>query len=141
MRKGIVTALVFFALILAPALPAFAQDIYLSHTLNGFTEGTDTATLDITLHVENLGATDLSNLVLSYVPFIVIAVDEVTVNVASIMAEQNLDIPITIVTSLPFDEGFVEQEPLFWAGEYENNDGSENPVEFPAISNHTGGAL
>ena len=52
MRKRLLPALVFFAFVFVFSA-AHAQDINLSHTLTGVTEGIETATLDVTLHVEN----------------------------------------------------------------------------------------
>lgn len=141
MKKGLLPALLFFSLMLAAALPAFAQDILLSHTLTGFTEDAETATLDITVNVENIGPADINNLTLDYVPLMFIAIDPVSISLAGIGAGQAVDVPITIVTPLPFDQIIFEQAPLFWAGEHDNPDGSGALVEFPAESRDAGGAL
>ena len=140
MRKRLLPAFVFFALVFVFST-AHAQDINLSHTLTGVTEGIETATLDVTLHVENSSLTDHTNLVLGYVPYFIIAVDPVSVNLATIGAYEAIDVPITIVTPLPFNEAVFEYAPLFWAGEHDNPDGTAALIEFPAESRHLGGAL
>lgn len=140
MRKRLVIVLVFFALMLTFSVSAFVEDINLSHTLTGFIEGADSVTLNITLHVTNSGLTAYNNLKLSYVPFMVIAIEEVKVNLTTIEAGQTLDIPITIVTPVPFNRNIFEEATLFWAGELDNPDVSGAIVEFPASSYHVGGA-
>jgi len=140
MAKKVLQAFIFFVQILAFSLPALAENIYLSHTLEDYTEGADTATLNLILHVENTGVTDYNNLTLSYVSLTVFAVEEVTLNLANIGAGEALDIPISIVSLQPFDQYIFEQNILYWAGEYENAEESGIRTEFPAKSHYIGGA-
>jgi len=123
-----------------PFLVVHAADIQLSHTLTNVTEGADSATLSITLHVENTGVTDYNNLTLDYVPLMIMAIDPVSVNLISIGEGQVIDVPITIVTPLPFSQNRFQQESLDWAREHDNPDESGTLVEFPAISHSEGGA-
>ena len=117
----------------------------LSHTLSGVTEGTDTVTLDIALHVENRGGGDLSNVTLSYVPLYIFATRDVTVVVGELGVGASADMAFSLTMPTfqePFDEAAFAGERLFWAGE--GTDSSGLPVEFPAMSQRAvidGGAL
>ena len=124
---------------LLPAGRALAESpVLLSHTITGYTEGVDTVTLDVVLHVENPGAAPLYNLTLSHVPLMIISQDEILLSIGTVEALGALDVPLTVVTPMLLSQEEFSELPLFWAGEGE--DANSNFIEFPADSlNDRGG--
>jgi hypothetical protein len=125
---------------LLPAGRALAESpVLLSHTITGYTQGADTVTLDVVLHVENPGAAPLYNLTLSHVPLMVISEDEILLNIGTVDALGALDVPLTIVTPMLLSHEEFLELPLFWAGE--GQDADNNFIEFPADSLNDGGGV
>ncbi|MEE9613426.1 MAG: hypothetical protein V3W31_00540 [Thermodesulfobacteriota bacterium] len=141
MRKAHVALLLAIVLILPAVVASAEEPLSVTHTLNGQTEGTDTVTLDITLHVENLGDSPYQGLRFSYVPLSLIAVEEVIVNVGDVAAGQSADVSFSIVTLSPFLEEMLTGSPLPWVGEYTSLDGTGTIIDFPATSHAAGGVL
>jgi len=70
---------------LIPASMAWAESpVVVSHTLTGYTMGTDEVTLSYTLTVKNLGAASISNLTLSYVPVSIISKDALVLDIGTL---------------------------------------------------------
>ena len=109
-----------------------------SHACTGYTEGTDTVTINFTLHVENYGSATLYNVTLSNVSLFIPS-DEVKLYLGDIGAFGTLDVSFSLVSPSPLPvtvDEFVRL-PLFWAGE--GADAGGNFIEFPAESQ--GGSL
>ncbi len=133
MRRVLLTMLaVSLAFVMWAGMAWAEPPVYLSHTLTGYTEGVDTVTLDYVLHVENMGAGAVYNLVLSHVPLMIIAEPDVSLGIGTIEANGAVDVTFTIVTPLLLSQEEFMELPLFWAGEGE--DANYNFIEFPAES-------
>lgn len=112
--------------------------VLLSHSLNGSTKGGDSITFNFTLHVENTGDTPLRDLALSYVPLLVMAREEVNLNIPEIEAHGQSDIKFDLTTPAISDEKEISLQSFHWAGKCLNDQGKT--LEFPVASN-LGGVL
>jgi len=135
--------LVLFLVISFASLPSMAMalnesPVHLSHAVTGYTVGTDTVTVNFTLHVENYGSAPLYNVTLSSVSLFIPS-EEVKLYVGDIVASGTIDVSFSLVSPspLPVTVDKLATLPLFWAGECTGAGG--NFIEFPAESQ--GGAL
>ncbi len=139
MKKVLLLLLIISFASLPSAVMALNESpIHLSHDFTGYTEGTDTVTINFTLHVENYGSSPLRNLTLSNVSLFIPS-KELKVYLGDIGAFGTLDVSFSLVCPAPLPvtvDDFVRL-PLFWAGE--GADAGGNFIEFPAESR--GGAL
>jgi hypothetical protein len=127
-----------FAFLPSAGMALNESPVYVSHTFTGYTEGTDTVTVNFTLHVENYGSAPLYNVTLSNLSLLIPS-QEVTLSPGDIGASGTLDVSFSLVSPspLPVTVDELARLPLFWAGEGTDADG--NFIEFPAESQ--GGAL
>ncbi len=120
-------------LLLMPAGAVWAeQPVSVSHTLTGYTLGTDTVTLGYTLTVKNLGEGSISNVTLSQVPLVIISQNQISLDIVSLAPQAEIQVPFTVTTPMLMSESEFRSQPLFWAGTYTDSGGSL--VEFPASS-------
>lgn len=112
--------------------------VLLSHTLQGSSKGADSVTWNFSLHVINTGDAPLRDLALSYVPLLVMAREEVNLNVPEIEAHGQTDIKFDLTTPALSDEKEISLQSFHWAGKCLDEQGKT--LEFPVASN-PGGAL
>jgi hypothetical protein len=137
MRKRFAALLLLGWLI--PAGIAWAESpVVVSHTMTGYSMGTDSVILSYVLNVKNTGTDSVTNVALSYVPLMIVSTKQITLNVAVLESQAELQVPFTITTPMLFEQDKFSSQPLFWAGTCK--DGSGNQIDFPAQSVE-GGAL
>lgn len=112
--------------------------ILVSHSLTGYTMGSDSVILDYTLTVKNSGDSSVHGLTLSHVPLFFVTTTSTTLNMGSLEPQGELQVPITLVTPVVLGQAEFAGQPLFWAGEFTTVSGEL--IEFPARS-IDGGAL
>lgn len=137
MRKRF-TALLFLAWLIPTATAWAVSPVVVSHTLTGYTMGTDSVTLSYTLNVKNIGTSSISNVTLSLVPLMITSREQIKLNVATLDPQAETQIPFAFTTPMLLDQSVFSQQPLFWAGTCADSSG--NLIEFPATSVQ-GGAL
>lgn len=131
MRKRIAALLVFGWLLSAGA--AWAESpVSVSHTMTGYTMGTDTVTLTYNLTVKNTSAGSISNVTLAHVPLFLFSRDEIVLNIAMLDPQAEALIPFTVMTPMLLSESEFRHQALFWAGSCTDSTGSL--IEFPAKS-------
>lgn len=135
MKKSFIALLILGWLM--PAGVAWAESpVLLSHTLTGYSKGDDSVVLNYTLTVKNQGNSSISSLTLTYVPLMIINKDQITLNIANVDPQAEVQIPFTITTPMFLDQTVFSQQPFFWAGTC--TDTSGNLIEFPARSDERG---
>lgn len=136
--KSRFAALVFLVLLMTAGMAWAESPILVSHTLTGYSMGSDSVILNYTLNVKNSGESSVHNVTLTQVPLFIITRDRVTLNIGSLEPQGEMQIPFTFITPMLLNQSEISAQPLFWAGEYIDNNG--NLIEFPARSVN-GGAL
>lgn len=136
MRRIVVTLLASAFLLLFVGMAWADAPLLLSHTLKGSSKGPDSVTWNFALHVINNGDTPVRDLALSYVPLLVMARDEVNLNISEIAGHGETDVPFELTVPVFVEEREVSTQPFHWAGNYLDDQGK--PVEFPAESNQGG---
>ena len=139
MKKVLVLLLIIsYACLPSMAMALNESPISVSHTVTGYTEGSDSVTINFVLHVENHGSAPLYNVTLSNVSLFIPS-EEVKLYLGDIGASETLDVSFSLVSPspLPVTVDELAMLPLFWAGEGTGAGG--NFIEFPAESQ--GGAL
>ena len=138
MKRVLTFLLLIIAYMPSAAMALNESPVSLSHTFTGYTQDTETVTLNYTLHVVNSGSGPLHNVTLSNVSLFIPA-DEVKLYLGDIGAFSALDVSFSLVSPLPLPMtvGEVAGLPLFWSGD--GVDAGGNFIEFPAESQ--GGAL
>jgi len=139
MKKILVLLLIItYACLPSMAMALNESPVHLSHAVTGYTVGTDTVTVNFTLHLENYGSSPLHNLTLSHVSLFIPS-EEVKLYLGDIGASGTLDVSFSLVSPspLPVPVNELARLPLFWAGE--GADAGGNFIEFPAESQ--GGSL
>ena len=139
MRRKLLLVLVCVALLCPTAMAQSESPIFLSHTVTDYTEGTDSVTVGVLLHLDNPGDTPLHGVRLSNVPLLIITVEEVFLDIGDIEAGGNLDVSFSLVTPMLLSQEEFAEQPLFWACEWTDETGSL--VEFPALSRSPRGDL
>jgi len=135
MRKRFAALLLFGWFMVAGA--AWAESpVSVSHALTGYTLGADTVTLTYNLAVKNVTASSISNVALSYVPLLIISQDQITLNIATLDPQIEVQIPFTVTTLMLFSEAEFRNQPLFWAGTCTDSNG--DLIEFPSRSKDGG---
>ncbi|MCM2357206.1 MAG: hypothetical protein NDI77_03590 [Geobacteraceae bacterium] len=131
-------AAVFLGLLISAGMASAESPILVTHTLTGYSMGSDSVVLSYILKVKNPGYSNVSNLTLAQVPLFMIGTDRITLSIESLEPLGETQIPFSIVTPMLLDQAAFSERPLFWAGEY--TDGNGDLLEFPA-SSVEGGAL
>ncbi len=138
MNRSFAGLFVLLAMLL-PAASAWGGEsrIVVTHTLTGYNMGTNTVTVDYSLHVVNNGEAPVVNLSLSLVPMPPFVGNRTMVNVGYLGARQSADVPLRLVTRTVLSAERFSQQPLFLVGKY--LDGEGNPAQFP-VKSKPGGA-
>ena len=106
--------------------------VSVTHTLTGYSMGTELVILNYTLTVKNLGAASISNLTLSYVPVSIISKDALVLDIGTLDANGQLQFSFSLATPMLLDQAQFSGQPLFWSGKFADGNGSTR--EFPASS-------
>lgn len=137
MRKRFLALLVSGWLMLGSM--AWAESpIFVNHTLTGYTMGTGSAVMNFSLTVKNPGNSSITNLILSYVPLMIISRDPITLNIGTLDPQAEVQVPFTITTPMLLDHMKFSGQPLFWIGSCTDDNG--NQIQFP-VNSVPGGAL
>ena len=138
--KRVIGGIFIILCALLPAGLARAADppVIMTHKLAGSSSGTNSTSLDFTVHVENPGESAIFGLTLSVVPSPPLISGRVTLTVSKLAPYQSVDLPLELTApgSIPADE--ISRRPLFWVGKCLDAQGQL--LEFPATS-HPGGVL
>ncbi len=138
MNRSFAGLFVLLAMLL-PAVSAWGAEsrVTVSHTLTGFNMGTNTVTVDYSLHVVNNGEAPVVNLSLSLVPLPPFVANRTIVNVGYLGTRQSADVSLQLVTRAILSADRFSQQPLFLVGKY--LDGEGKPAQFP-VKSKPGGA-
>ena len=118
---------------LIPTSMAWAESpVVVSHTMTGYTMGTDSVTLSYTLNVKNTGTSSISDVILNLVPLMIISTEKITLNIATLDPQVEVQVSFTLTTPVLWSESEFRSLPLFWAGTCTGSSGSF--IEFPARS-------
>lgn len=102
------------------------------HTITNYSVDSTSITLNFSMHIENLKDTPLYNITLFHVPTPVNADEGMHLNIGTLNAYETIDVSFSFESPMLLTEQEVSEEPLFWIGEYydENN----NLIDFPVAS-------
>ena len=117
---------------LIPASMAWAESpVVATHTMTGYSLGADSVTLSYTLNVKSTGTGCVSNVTVSYIPFMIVSTEQITLNIAALASQAEVRVPFTVTMPMLLEES-IFRSPLFWAGSC--TDSSGRLIEFPAHS-------
>ncbi len=136
--KQRLAALLFFVFLALSSAAWADPPISVTHTMTDFSTGLDTVVVSYSLTVKNSGTSTLSNLVLSLDPVPLMSRDRTVLNVASLAPQQQMQLPVTVTSSMVLEQSDFRQLHLFW--DYEGEIAENGPVKDLAVSVE-GGAL